>query len=132
RAVMMNGSHGAYYGPTALKEIFRFLSFYLKKQVPAGDACSASSYAQALACYQAEPRVAILNDVDEAAPGGAKETFVHRHATWPVTTTVDKWYLRAGGQLTKAGPAAAEPATSYAYVPGLGSNSYGTKKDFQS
>src|SRR3954454_6589336 len=36
RAVLSNGSHGAYYGPTALNEIFRFLSFYLKKQVPTG------------------------------------------------------------------------------------------------
>ncbi|MCU1592280.1 MAG: hypothetical protein JWP11_3536 [Frankiales bacterium] len=131
RAVLMNGSHGAYYGPTALKEIFRFLSFYLKKAAPVGDACT-GTYAAALACYQAEPRVAILNDVNESAPGGAKETFVHRHASWPVTDTVDKWYLRAGGELSKTGPGAAEPATSYAYVPGAGSNSYGTKKDFQS
>jgi putative CocE/NonD family hydrolase len=131
RAVLMNGSHGAYYGPTALKEIFRFLSYYLKKQVPAGDPCT-GGYDAALACYQAEPRVAILNDVNESAPGGAQETFVHRHATWPVTDTVDKWYLRAGGQLTRTGPGAAEPATSYAYVPAVGSNSYGTKKDFQS
>src|SRR4051812_46199246 len=128
RAVLMNGAHDAYYGKTSLSEIFRFLTFYLKKQVPAGDACTAASYDEALACYQAEPRVAILNDVDQ----DKHEVFVHRHATWPVTDTVDKWYLRAGGQLTKSGPGAAEPATSYAYVPGLGSNSYGTKKDFQS
>jgi putative CocE/NonD family hydrolase len=72
--------------------------------------------------------VAILNDVDQ----NKNETFLHRHATWPVTDTVDKWFLRAGGQLTKSGPGAAEPATSYAYAPGVGSNSYGTKKDFQS
>jgi MYXO-CTERM domain-containing protein len=127
RAVLMNGAHDAYYGDTSKREIFRFLSFYLKQQVPAGDACS-GTYTQALACYQAEPRVAILNDVDQ----GKHETFVHRHATWPVTDTVDKWYLRANGQLTKSGPGAAEPSTSYAYVPGVGSNSYGTKKDFQS
>jgi putative CocE/NonD family hydrolase len=127
RAVLMNGAHDAYYGDTSKSEIFRFLSFYLKKQAPAGDACS-GTYAQALACYQAEPRVAILNDVDQ----GKHETFVHRHATWPVTDTVDTWYLRNGGRLTKTGPGAAEPATPYAYVPGVGSNSYGTKKDFQS
>ena len=48
-----------------------------------------ATYDEALACYQAEPRVAILNDVNEAK----QETFVHRHATWPVTDTVDKWYL---------------------------------------
>jgi putative CocE/NonD family hydrolase len=132
RAVLMNGSHGAYYGPTALNEIFRFLSFYLKKQVPTADACAKPTFDEAVACYQAEPRVAILNDVNESAPGGAKETFVHRHATWPVTDTVDRWFLRSGGQLTQAEPGAAEPATSYAYVPGVGSNSYGTKHDFQS
>jgi putative CocE/NonD family hydrolase len=128
RAVLSNGSHGAYYHPTVLNEIFRFLSFYLKKAVPAGDACT-GTYDEALACYQAEPRVAILNDVNEKA---GTETFVHLHATWPVTSTVDRWYLRAGGQLTKTGPGAAEQATSYTYTPGLGSNSYGTLKEFQS
>jgi putative CocE/NonD family hydrolase len=127
RAVLMNGAHDAYYGQTSLSEIFRFLSFYLKKQVPAGDACT-GTYAAALACYQAEPRVAILNDVDQSK----HETFVHRHATWPVTDTVDRFYLRSDGRLTHDGPGAAEPATSYAYVPGIGSNSYGTKREFQS
>jgi putative CocE/NonD family hydrolase len=127
RAVLMNGAHDAYYGKTSLNEIFRFLSFYLKKQVPTGDACT-GTYDEALACYQAEPRVAILNDVNQ----NKVETSITRHATWPVTDQVDKWFLRAGGQLTKAGPGAAEPATPYSYVPGLGSNSYGTKKDFQS
>jgi hypothetical protein len=128
RAVLMNGAHDAYYGDTSKREIFRFLSFYLKKQVPSGDVCERSTYAQAVACYQAEPRVAVLNDVDQSR----HETFVHRHATWPVTDTVDRWYLRSGGRLTQEGPGAAEPPTSYRYVPGVGSNSYGTKKDFQS
>ena len=36
RAVLSNGDHGEYYGPDQLAEIFRFLSFYLKGEVPAG------------------------------------------------------------------------------------------------
>jgi hypothetical protein len=134
RAVLMNGSHGAYYGPTSKSEIFRFLSYYLKKQVPDGDPCQ-GSIQQATACYQAEPRVTILNDVDEerADQQGKTETMVQHFPTWPVVTGQgEKWYLHSGGQLSKTPPGAAEPPTSYTYLPGIGTNSYGTKKEFQS
>jgi predicted acyl esterase len=129
RAVLSNGDHSAYYKATPLAEITRFLSFYLKKQVPSGDACaSAGDYAAALACYQGEPRVAVLNDLDH----NGNETFVHRHASWPVTESVDRWFLHEGGALTHGASGASEAATSYNYTPSVGSNSYGTKRDFQS
>ena len=133
RAVLMNGAHDAYYGESSLNEITRFLSFYLKKRVPAGDACAGpvatpNTLAQATTCYQAEPKVAVLNDVNQ----DRKETSITRHATWPVTNQVDRLFLHTGGALTHAAPSTNEAATTYNYTPATGSNSYGTQKMFNS
>ena len=132
RAVLSNGDHGEYYGPEQLREIFRFLSFYLKKEVPAGDACtpagSGNAYRKALACYQGEPRVSVLADLGADRVPGYQMAF----PTWPVTSRVDRMYLRSGGALSAAAPAAGEASTSYTYLPGVGTSSYGTLKGFQS
>lgn len=131
RAALLNGDHGEYYGPSVKAEIFRFLSYYLKKQVPAGDPCATAgdgSYDAALACYQAEPRVTIFGDVnDHQQPG-----YTLHVPSWPATETVDRLYLHTGGALDGNQPTTAEPSTTYNYEPGIGSNSYGTLQGFQS
>ena len=129
RASLSNGDHGEYYGPAVLPQIYRFLSYYLRQQVPAGDACGPSiGFAEALACYQREPRVTILGDV---GPDQQPAYSLH-FPSWPVTGTVDRWYLHSGGLLNRSSPLPAESPTSYTYVPGMGSNSYGTLQGFQS
>ena len=129
RAALLNGDHGEYYGSALKAEIFRFLSFYLKKQVPAGDPCAdaGGSYDTALACYQAEPRVTIHGDVNDHQ----QPSYTLHFPTWPVTDTADRLFLHNGGKLDRAAPTTAEAATSYNYEPGIGTNSYGTLKTFQ-
>jgi predicted acyl esterase len=122
RAVLQNGDHGEYYGKTVLPEIFRFLNFYLRKSVPAGDKCPATSgYAAALRCYQAEPRVLVNSDL--GPDRGA--TFQTRYASWPVTNRVDRLYLHSGGVMDHSPARPGDAAVTYNYTPGTGSNSYG-------
>jgi uncharacterized protein len=130
RATLLNGDHGEYYGDSVKAEIFRFLSFYLKKQVPAGDPCAGAgdgSYDAALACYQAEPRVTVLGDVNDHQ----QPSYTLHFPTWPVTDTVDRLYLHTGGLLDQSSPTSDEAATTYDYEPGIGTNSYGTLQGFQ-
>ncbi|MHB1488065.1 MAG: CocE/NonD family hydrolase [Acidimicrobiales bacterium] len=130
RATLLNGDHGEYYSPAVLAQIYRFLSFYLKRTVPSGDPCAGAgdgSYAVALACYQAEPRVTVLGDVGPTR----LPTYVRQFASWPVTQTVDRFNLGTGGVLDHAAPTAGEAPTTYTYLPGVGTNSYGTLKGFQ-
>lgn len=129
RASLSNGDHGEYYGPDEQAQIDRFLAFYLKGQVPAGDPCAAAGdFTAARACYQAEPRVTILGDVGP----DQRPTYSLQFPTWPVTSTVDRWYLHTAGLLSQSAPTSAEPATNYTYTPGVGTNSYGTLQGFQS
>lgn len=134
RAVLSNGDHGEYYGPEQQREISRFLSYYLKRSIPAGDACTPanptgpSAFRKALHCYQAEPRVSVLADL------GSNQVPSYRLAfpSWPVSSTVSRLFLHSGGALSPAAPSAAEAPTSYSYLPGVGTSSYGTLKGFQS
>ena len=131
RAVALNGDHGEYYGSSILPQIYRFLSYYLKQQVPAGDACASSgdgSFAAALSCYQAEPRVTVEGDVNDHQ----QPSYTLHFPTWPPTNDVDRFYLHNGGSLTAHAPTTTEAGTTYNYVPGVGSNSYGTLQGFQS
>ena len=121
RAVLQNGDHGEYYGQHDLPEIFRFLSFYLKKAVPAGDACTSKTFTTALKCYQHEPRVLVNSDLGP----NRDATFQSRYASWPVTNKVDRLYLHSGGVMDHSRSQAGDAAATYNYVPGVGSNSYG-------
>ncbi len=134
RAVLSNGDHGEYYGPEQLREIYRFLSFYLKRAIPAGDPCTPahatgpSAYRQALRCYQAEPRVSVLADLGSDRVPSYKLMF----PSWPATSTISRLYLHGGGGLNSSAPGATESPTSYSYLPGVGTSSYGTLRGFQS
>lgn len=123
RVVVSNGDHGEYYGSFVKPEIFRFLSYYVKRQVPAGDACAgAGSYEAALACYQAEPRV-LANF--EVGPGRVPN-WQTRYPAWPVDAEVWRLTMHEDGRLDEAPHAEAEDVTRYLYQFPLGSNSYGT------
>jgi predicted acyl esterase len=127
RAALLYGDHGGYYGAPVLAQIFRFLSYYLRQQVPAGDPCTGSgdgSYSAALACYQGEPRVTVEGDVD----GNQQPGYTLQFPSWPVTQNADRWYLHSGGTLSPSAPTTNESPTTYAYTPGAGTNSYGTLK----
>ncbi|MHB8512274.1 MAG: CocE/NonD family hydrolase [Actinomycetota bacterium] len=121
RAVVTNGDHGEYYGDFVKPEIFRFLSYYVKQQVPSGDACAKSTYSESLACYQSEPR--LLENFDNG-PNRAP-TFQHRWDSWPVTNDVYRLQLHEGGVLDQAPHGDSEAPTQYVYQFPLGSNSYG-------
>ena len=146
RAVLTNGDHGEYYDAFIKAEIFRFLSIYLKHQVPLGDPCYppppkpkkgtkvavlkaafVPTSKKSLACYQAEPRVVVGNE------NGPDRTpsWISRYKTWPVATQPLRFNLHSGGALDQAPAEAAEAATSYAYLPAAGTSSYGTLKGFQ-
>jgi len=129
RATLLNGDHGEYYGASVLPQIYRFLSYYLKGVAPAGDACdTGAGYAVALTCYQAEPRVTVLGDVGP----DQQPAYTLHFPTWPATQSVDRLYLHSGGTLDRSVPGASEAPTAYTYSPGVGTNSYGTLKGFQS
>jgi len=122
RAVVSNGDHGDYYGDWVKPEIFRFLSYHVKKATPAGDACDRGSYAASLACYEDEPRV--LENFDNG-PGRAP-TFQHRWETWPVTNDVLRFQMHDDGTLDHQPNRAGEQTTKYVYQFPVGSNSYGS------
>jgi hypothetical protein len=122
--VLQNGDHGEYYGPTDLAEIFRFLDFYVRGRVPAGDPCAGKgdgTYAAALACYKAEPRVLVNTDLGPSRDA----TLQTRYPTWPVTDTVDRFYLHPGDLMDAAPGQPGDPPVTYDYTPGTGTNSYG-------
>jgi predicted acyl esterase len=141
RAVLTNGDHGEYYDAFVKAEIFRFLSVYVKHQVPYGDRCfpkpafpGAGPMPQfvpvtpaRLACYQREPRVTVgMENGPQRTPA-----WIDRYRTWPVTDQVLRLHLHSGGLLDGKPAGASEAATTYAYTPALGSSSYGTLKGFQ-
>jgi predicted acyl esterase len=148
RAVVTNGSHGEYYDGWILQRIYRFLSFYVKKQVPVGDPCStvtyvphggghaqghgsgvqpvtrAATYDEALGCYQSEPRI------DDGFENGSQgPSWIQHFPTWPVTDRVQRLYLHSGGTLDTSKPTTPEPVTNYAYTPVLGTNAYRNLND---
>lgn len=145
RAVLTNGDHGEYYDDFIKAEIFRFLSIYVKHQVPDGDPCTPLQHGKghgkgeivppgptpatddAVACYQAEPRVTVGNENGPART----PSWISHYPTWPVATAALRLNLHAGGVLDSGAPVANEAATSYRYSPVVGSNSYGTLRGFQ-
>ncbi|HEV3231584.1 MAG TPA: CocE/NonD family hydrolase C-terminal non-catalytic domain-containing protein, partial [Candidatus Dormibacteraeota bacterium] len=121
RAVLMNGDHGEYYGPSVKPEIFRFLDFWLRKRVAPADRCYSLDLASAQYCYSSEPRVLVNSDLgpDRTA------SFQTRYPAWPVTAQVDRLYLHSGGVMDHSSAKVGDAAATYDYAPGTGTNSYG-------
>ena len=127
RLTVMNGDHGEYYGEEVMPQIARFLSYYLKQEVPAGDAHAGLPYDEALAAYEAEPRV--LVHFENGANGGRRSAFQQAFDSYPAAAT-DVWRLRLNGDgsLSEDAAAAALASVSYTYAPGVGSQSRGGYK----
>lgn len=116
RFVGTNGDHGEYYGPAVMAEIERFLSYYLKREIPAADAGRFASYEEALAAYEAEDPVKILWET--GAAGQRMPAFATTHAGWPLPEAeIMSLYLQPGGGLSTAPPPEDGGATGYRYDP---------------
>src|SRR5690606_19999848 len=116
RFVGANGDHGEYYGPAVMAEIERFLSYYLKREVPAADAHRFSSYEEALAAYEAEDPVKIFWEM--GAGGGRIPAFSTTHAAWPLPEArVMYMFLQPGGGLATQPPPILGGTTRYRYDP---------------
>lgn len=116
RFVGSNGDHGEYYGPAVMAEIERFLSYYLKREVPAVDAERFSSYEEALAAYESEHPIKIFWEV--GAGGGRVPAFETTHAGWPLPEAETMYlYLHPEGRLAKEPAAADGGETTYRYDP---------------
>jgi putative CocE/NonD family hydrolase len=144
RMSVTNGDHGEYYGEEMFPQIARFLAYYLRQQVPAGDAYEGLSFDDALTLYQAEDRVTW--NVENGANGGRKAAYQQTFDTWPPSDT-EVWRLALTGAHTlepvpnasllkahgkglsrsaAADPADAPPAVvTYNYAPGIGSQERG-------
>jgi predicted acyl esterase len=136
RMLLQNGDHGEYYNAANIPEIYRFLSYYVKKQVPlqdqvmvpvyAGRSTHVKSYrpityAEALAGYQAEPRVLVNWELGKADTPSWQ---TRMDAWYPSATAVDRLYLQPDGRLSPV-PAPAstglvQAGVSYTYAGGTG------------
>jgi hypothetical protein len=145
RVTMTNGTHAEGFGPAVAVRWGEFLDLYVARRIPAipagvraaapveyaaifGTALSlppdrfagATSYASALARYEAEPRVRVLFDNGAGPPVGAPVPgFEASFPSWPPPGVLPTtWYLRAGGRLDRSAPPAADHGSdAYQYDP---------------
>ncbi|MFC7228691.1 CocE/NonD family hydrolase [Salinirubellus salinus] len=111
RFIGSNGDHGEYYGETILEDIYRFLAYYLKEEVPEGES---GSYEEALAAYESEDPVEIYWELDH----DRNPRFSTSYGTWPPAQT-ETWrlYFQPDGSLASSEPDDTEASTSYEYDP---------------
>ena len=111
RFIGSNGDHGEYYGETILEDIYRFLAYYLKEEVPEGDS---GSYEDALAAYESEDPVKIYWELDH----DRNPRFSTSYGAWPPAQT-ETWrlYFQPDGSLASSKPDDTEASTSYEYDP---------------
>ena len=129
---MTNGGHTDSLGPAILSRWVEFLSFYVARKVPRVTAqeqllvqefgkaifgaermrverdrfTDAGSFEEALARFEAEPRVRILFENGAGgAPGAPVPTFEHAFARWPIPEVAPTaWYFAADGRLDPSPP----------------------------
>ena len=147
----MNGDHGEYYGEEVFPHILRFLSYYLKQEIPAGEqrtvtetvtvpvklpngkdhptkkttttVTRAETFAEALARYDAENDVLI--NWENGAKGGRRAAWSETYPTWPIVGHDDGWRLQLGADGALAESGAKAGAVPYTYVPEHGSQQRG-------
>lgn len=120
-----NGDHGEYYGPDVFPQIVRFLSFYLKHEVPEGDPCDSFT------CYEDEDPV--LVNWETGALGGRNSAFSTSHGQWPPPEQqVSSFAMTPDGRLEPgeasgpSGPLALlDDSQDYTYLPEVGSQQRG-------
>ena len=152
RFILTNGGHAEMFAmPDILQRWDEFLQLYIKRQVPnsstmkaaqpfisqqvvgtpdlidslafPADRFTGKTYAQALATYEAEPKVRILFEngagANGAEPGLPQQAYVKDVTSYPLNgTTAQRWYLGAGGTLSATAPTEADdaPGTIDSYV----------------
>ncbi|MCW2680541.1 MAG: hypothetical protein JWM62_1942 [Frankiales bacterium] len=148
-----NGDHGEYYGPDVFPHITRFLDYYLKGQVPAGDVREVTetktvttpvlkrngkphptrttrtteTTTRPESYEEALARFEAADDVivNWELDEGRRAAWTSTYDTWPPTgLTADRLYADADGTLSAQKPAAAG-TTSYLYAPEVGSQERG-------
>ncbi|MDG2307598.1 MAG: CocE/NonD family hydrolase [Candidatus Binatia bacterium] len=145
RFTMVNGAHTDPFGPEVFSRWMEFLDLYVGKKIPARPGSEdlildvlrndifrvealpieaerydgVATYEEALAQWEAEPRVRILFDNgagDPAVPGAPYPGFEMGFKTWPAPEMEPTtWYFGAGGALTESAPSGADGADSFVY-----------------
>jgi predicted acyl esterase len=152
RVILTNGGHAEMFAvPDILQRWSEFLDLYVRRTTPnatvmkaiapfvgqqvlgtpeqlttlpfPADRFTGKTHAQALAAYEAEPRVRVLFENGSGAGGVEaglpQPSFAKDFTAYPIPgTSVSRWYLGADGSLTAEPPAAADDAegTVDAYV----------------
>ena len=148
-----NGDHGEYYGDAVFPHILRFLSYHLKKEIPAGEGGTVTETREVtepemLPNGKPHPVKTTTRtetttrekSYDEALAeflaedrvilnwetSGSKRTprWTTTHESWPVADTVDRLYATANGGLAPEKPSTAGKV-DYRYTPGTGSQERG-------
>ena len=110
RLLASNGDHGEYYGESVQREIRDFFDVWVKQE----------GGATAQKRWEKEPRVQL--QWEKGADQEPRFTTGH-DAYPPEEAEVERFYLRAGGGLSAAKPAATEAATTaYTYAPYAGTH----------
>jgi predicted acyl esterase len=145
RFILTNGGHAEMFAmPDAISRWGEFLDLYVKRQVPEqstlkliapivaqtvigssspltqlpfpANRFTGKTYTQALASYEAEPRVRVLFEngagvTPGVAAGLPQQAFAQDFATYPIPgTTAQRWFFGPGGTLTPTAPTAADDA----------------------
>ena len=145
RFILVNGGHAEMFAvPDILGRWSEFLDLYVKKQTPNGatvkaiapyigqqvigsqnqlttlpfpaDRFTGKTYAQALAAYEAEPKVRVLFENGAGTgvdPGLPQQAYAKDMRSYPAAGTVaQRWYFGAGGTLSPTAPTAADDDAS--------------------
>jgi hypothetical protein len=151
RFILLNGGHAEMFAvPDVFQRWDEFLDLYVKRETPNGasakaiapyigqqvigsagqlttlafpaDRFTGKTYAQALAAYEAEPKVRVLFENGAGAgvePGLPQQAYATDFRSYPVAgLTAQRWYFGAGGTLTPTAPTAADddPSAIDSYV----------------
>ncbi|MBI3118735.1 MAG: CocE/NonD family hydrolase, partial [Candidatus Hydrogenedentes bacterium] len=129
RFAAANGDHAEYYGPEIFPHILRFLSYYLKQEIPAGEQrlvtaplilpngkphpmkkiTRPETYEEALARFEVEDRVLI--NWENGARGGRSANWTQTYAHWPPPNQV-AWRLNLFPDGTLRDEAYPDPQTN--------------------
>lgn len=142
---LVNGLHTESLSPGIFDRYVEFLDLYVKKAVPSLDGARAvapilasgiwgvsdvtlppnrfdgATYDEALATYEAEPRVKVLFEqgaAEGSQPGSPSPRFTQSFENWPIPgTEVSRWYLGPDGTLGAEPPSADGGSSEYTADP---------------
>lgn len=137
RFMFTNGDHEEYFDDDINAQELRFLSYYLKREVPVSDRVAGESFVDALGRYQAEDPV--LVKWENGATGSRSGAWTSSFSAWPPEeTSVWRLFMREDRSLSETPYPQAPPsskldaldartagAVDYAYTPVVGSQARG-------